>query len=185
VRLCRRIWRHKRHKFYRKWKDWLEAFRQVSVVLLISNIVPLFVIFLIHVVSEAKAPFTISEFYFVAATNIKPSDAFIYICALIAPVLYTMYSWNKAGKYFPYFWWFIGSQGLIELVGVIIFGMDRLNKINNWDFVRGAAIFLYVLALLVWYFSIVFDNRRLSQINSIPSPSGAQGILESLKRRGE
>jgi hypothetical protein len=185
ARLTFRNWRHWRHKFYSKWKFWLEALRQVAVVLAISNLVPLLVIFLIHVLTEAHAPFTFSEFVTVAANNIKPSDVFVYVCAIIAPVLFTMYTWHRAGTYFPYFWSFISVQALIELVGVIIFGLDRLNKISNWAFVHNAAIALYLIALLVWYFSLVFDNKKQSEIGSNQPTTGAQGLIDGLSSRGE
>ncbi|HTU64968.1 MAG TPA: hypothetical protein VMF52_03370 [Steroidobacteraceae bacterium] len=144
----------------------------------VSNAALLFLVFTRLVDNRGAKP-TISYSREVIAEAFISTEIFVYILALIAPALYVMVFVWQARRHKVFYFFLAGLQVAIVLGSGYIYGRAKSGGIANMEFVNTWALSCYVIGLLIWYVSLVYDKFMKSLEVPSPPPSG-EAILRKL-----
>jgi hypothetical protein len=131
-----------------------------------------------HLVATKGAKADVATISEVITNNVQSGEIFIYVSALLAPFVYVMIQYVRARRHFPLYSIFFGVTLLCYGYSIIVFGMYRLGRLENLDFVAATSGYFYLVSLVLWYFSLVF-SKKLFKPNT-EEISGAQKILDNL-----
>lgn len=111
----------------------------------------------------------------------RPGQVLLYVCSFLAPVVFTFLINFRSAKLVWHVTYFVLIL-LCLLVGVLLFldyGETQFTQNPRLDFI---ALTLYVVALSLWFFSIVY-SRSLDEQN-FSSDSGANGMINQVRKMG-
>jgi len=154
------------------------SFYEAAFVFFVSNAALLFLVFTRLVDNKGAKP-TLSYSSEVIAEAFVSTEIFVYILALIAPALYVMVFVWQARRHKVFYFFLAGLQVTIVLGSGYIYGRAKSGGIANIDFVNAWALACYVIGLLIWYVSLVYDKIMKSLEIPNPPPSG-EAILRKL-----
>lgn len=164
--------------FATKYEDYVDPAWEFLTVYIISN-VPFIALILMHLAGTKGALANLETIYNVIAENVKSGEILIYVSALLAPFVYIMIQYHRARRHFPLYGFFLLMTAGVYTYCLLVFSMYRLDRIKNLSFVSETSVYFYGAALVLWYFSLVFQ-RKLQKRPIIPEISGAQHILDGL-----
>jgi hypothetical protein len=156
---------------------YIESAREFLWVYLVSNI-PFLALVLMHVIGTKGAKADAVTIVEVISNNVQSGEIFIYISALLAPFVYVMIQFVRARRHMPLYSLFFILTVACYVYSFLVFGMHRLGRIENHDFVASTSIWFYITALVLWYFSLVFSKKLAKP--PAEEDSGAQKILNNL-----
>lgn len=136
---------------------WGSALAKVLITWLLSNC-PLLFLTLESALNPTKS---MAELFF---SNVRFGEAIIYVAAILAPVLYTVgWHWKPAAKLYL-FTNLVGVLACIS-IGAYVYARHLGSLPVDGDALFGITVALYILSMLFWYFSLVYEL-----IVSSPSP---------------
>jgi hypothetical protein len=147
-------------------------------VFFVSNAALLFLVFTRLVDSKGAKP-TLDYSIQVITEAVSSTEIFVYILALIAPALYVMVFVWQARRHKAFYFFLAALQVLIVLGSGYIYGRAKSGGIANLEFVNFWAWVCYVIGLIIWYVSLVYDKIMKSTEAHPPPPSG-ESILRKL-----
>lgn len=146
-------------------------------VFIFSNISLPFLVF-VHVVSTPQEKLSLAVAIRVIREAVSSTEIFVYILALIAPALWVMVHNWRARRHPGLFFTLLILQGMIVCCCAYIYGKAKFGGIENQPFVDSWAITCYLIGLMIWYISLVYDKvLKPTDIPSMP-PSGASIMKE-------
>lgn len=157
---------------------YIDALGEFAVVFVLSNL-PFSCLVFTHFLLTPDLTFSVEGASQVIANNWKPGEVLILVSALLAPYSYLMAVYHRAGRHMPGYLMMSVILLLMYLASSYIFAYDKLGAIKNEHFVRQSAIGLYVIAVVIWYWSLVLQ-RRLSRPPKDDSSGRADKIAERL-----
>ena len=163
--------------FYLEYSEWLDASYEFLVVYIASNI-PYIALALIHVLGTRGASMDVSTFHAVIANSVQPGEILIYVSTLIAPFVYVLLQYVRALRRFPMYGLSILITATVYFYCMIVFSMYKNGSIQNQPFIERNAPYFYALALILWYFSLVY-GRKLSKPEKRMG-SNAQSLIDEL-----
>lgn len=164
-------------RIYESFPEWFDAVLEFLVVYITSNI-PYIALVLIHILSTAGTTLDLVTVTGVISSNVVPGELFIYVSTLMAPFVYVMLQYVRALRHFPLYGLFLGITALVYLYCLIAFSMFKSGTIQNVPFMESVAPYFYLIALILWYFSLVY-GRKLSKPEK-GMGSNAQSIINQL-----
>ena len=124
----------------------------------ITSLLPILFSILVHLLkSEASDK---SIFWTALVKSFNPGEIIIYAITALAPVAYVMYKYNRDKIKFPDFWAFSLLLIIIIGAGSFSFAMHKVGDIRNAVIINMVAFVLYLIALVIWYISLVYDDVR-------------------------
>ena len=144
--------------------SYTDALTEFTVVFLLSNLPFLFFVFSYYLDTPGSSP-SFNSAADAIRNNWKPGEILIFVAALLAPVSYLMTKFHRAKRHMPGYLVLSIVLLLMYLGSSTIFAYDRLHAIKNEEFGRATAIWLYVVAALIWYIGLVFQ-RKLFELNA-------------------
>lgn len=171
-------------KFSAKHEDYVDSVWEFLLVYLFSNI-PYIALVLVHLLGTENAHVNFSTLYTVIAQNVKSGEILIYVSTLLAPFVYVMWQYHRSRKNFPLYGLFVFLTGAVYFYCLIVFSMYRTGSIKNAPLVEDTSLYFYFLALVLWYFSLVFARKLQKMMRPVPEKSGAQQLLDSLGESGQ
>ena len=147
-------------------------------VFAVSNAALIFLVFA-RVVDNKGASFSFTYAKQVIASAMSSTEIFVYVLALIAPALYVMVFVWQAKRHVLFFFVLAGLQLAIIVGSAYIYGRAKSGGVENLAFASSWAWTCYLLGLLIWYISLVYDKVMKSTEIRIQPPSG-QTILRNL-----
>jgi len=170
-------------EFSEKHEDYIDSLGEFLLVYFFSNI-PYIALVLVHLLGTEDAHVDFSTIYNVIALNVKSGEILIYVSTLLAPFVYVMWQYHRSRKNFPLYGLFMILTGAVYFYCLIVFSMYRSGSIKNVPFVEDTSLYFYILALVLWYYSLVFARKLQKMMRPIPEKSGAQQILDGLGGNG-
>lgn len=146
--------------FQCKGAHFCEALKESIFVWIISTLPLIFSIFGEMIFGSPLSEVETYSSIFKAAllSNLKAGEVFIYTTAFLAPVAYTLYTYNRTGKKFGEFWIYVLLIILIIAGSSFIFGYYRSGETPRdpvFFLKLGAGI--YTLSLVLWFFSLIHE----------------------------
>ena len=138
------------------------AFIEVVFSLVVSNFA-LVVAAFIYMVSTEGAHFSLSLIVNVMRSAINSAEAIVYILAVIAPAMWIMVNNWRARSYHWMFPWIICVQSIIVIFCFCIYGMAKVGRIGNQNFVDLFASICFPVAVFTWYITVYFQRAHLDQ----------------------
>jgi len=114
--------------------------------------------------------------------NIQAGEIFIYVCAVVGPVVLVMANYNDESKQFPEFLTFILTLGALIFLSVLIFSLHRSGKIENRLITDFGALTLYTLSLLLWYCALLYERVRPDINMAKATQSDANQLREAFEK---
>jgi len=130
---------------------WLQALGQVVFIWVLSN-APIGLLML-----EASLSPESTGIASILKTKIRFAEAIIYIAAILAPVLYTLI-WNFRPNAKIYVLINIGGVTLCIGSASYIYARDLASVPSNFDVLASTTLTIYVLSIVFWYFSVVYES---------------------------
>ena len=143
----------------RFWEEniYVDAFREFAVVFFLTNL-PYAYLVLHHVLTTKGSHLTWDVTKEVLATNWKPGDIIILVTAFLAPFSFIMIAYHRAGRHMHGY--AVLSITLLVMYGYssYLFALDRLTPEKNEEFINTSALWLYCVAVTIWYVGLVFQR---------------------------
>lgn len=140
------------------WQDHVEAIRELVISLLIS-MAPIWIGTLVLRIGQTSP----SQLSYLQCANaiIQNGELFIYSAATLAPVMYIVTRDRFTVRSFPGKYTFIGVVIVFALIATSIFTIQRVKaQILAPDIVM-LSLWLYGIAIAVFYFALVYNNAFL------------------------
>jgi len=160
--------------------DYIDAAKEFLTVYLLSNL-PFGFLVLSHYLNNANIDVSWTVVAGVLQKNWKPGEILIFMSALLAPFCFVMCQYNRARRHMPGYWLFLFALVTLYPAASYIFAHDRLSAIKNEEFVRNSSLTLYVIALAIWYFGLVFQR----QLHKPPKDDGEKRADKLAAQLGE
>jgi len=132
----------------------LEALWEFLFVWLIS-LLPIFANILIELIG-GSSPATWETVWQIVRTSFVAGDILIYSSALLAPVAFLFYEFDRANAKFFCTRSFQILLIFIIAASAIIYGCQKAGKIKNQDLAWSSSMTIYCCSLVLWYLSIVY-----------------------------
>jgi len=146
---------------YASGKDYAESGKEFAFTWTVS-ILPILASVLIELLTVGRAPSSSVNLLHMFYANLHTGEVFIYATAILAPVAFMMYKYNRDEKRFDdhlsFFFVLIVTIGL----SAVMFGLQRTGVVKNPSLLDVSGLVLYLLALVVWFLSLIYDNVRLN-----------------------
>lgn len=154
------------------------SFYEALFVFIISNSAILFLVFVRVVLTkdEGASGAVLVE---MVSQAVSPAEIFVYILALLAPALWVMFYHWRARRNPIFYFALLMLQGVIIVSSSFIYGQAKFGTIENPEFVRGWAMGCYLLGLLIWYISMVYEKMINAPPIATMAPSG-ESIMREL-----
>lgn len=181
-------------KSINNFKDWFLkllkneyfiSFYEVSFTLILSNLI-IFISsgFMILEYKDGTSIFFV--FSEQIAKFVEPVQIIIIILALITPAAWIICEHINGWQHLRFVLLLIAFQ-LITLLGSMILYVAAINKrLNNTEYANYISIFCFVLAMIVWYATLVYKRKVIDKagnnLTSLRRQSG-DGILNELELR--
>lgn len=151
---------------------------EALVVFVISNAALGFLVFA-TLVSTPNSEFSLSLARRVIGGAFSPTETLVYILAILAPAIWIMvYQWRA--RRHPVFYWTLFLLQVAIIVGsAYIYGKGKLGTIENVQFASDWGEACYLIGLVIWYTTLVYDKKLRSVEIPTPPVSGAR-ILQEL-----
>lgn len=163
---------------YERYKYYVDSLLECILIFIISNI-PFAVLVISSIADNKNYSFCWDSIRKIIGQNIAIGEVLVYISALIAPVMAVMIKYHRARRHFPMFTMLFFVQTLVVVVAVIFFMKYKSGPIVNLEFVSSGSFFLYIISLIMWYISIVYEKKLVDNPYK-NEKSGAESILEKL-----
>lgn len=161
------------------------AFFEVAFTVIVSNAALAFSVF-VYIAQTENAFLSYDTVESVIANNVKASEVLVYLLALVAPTLWIMVSHWRARKHVSLFWTLFFVQIIIIICSSWIYGAAKSGLLKNDIFVNKWAISCLIVALLIWYATLVYQKIVLDKVSG-PSyssaPESGSSILAELENR--
>ena len=173
------------------WSVWrknafVASFFEVAFAVLVSNFAIFIAIFVSLLISKEQAT---NLFVVTAATfqqSVKTTEIVVYILGFLAPALWIMVGNIRAWRHVGLLVVLIAVQLLVILSTSLIYALSIAEVLENQGFANSWAWSSLLVALIVWYLTLVYDKRVLKNLErriERPKPgreSGA-GVLAALR----
>ena len=136
-----------------------------------------------HYVNTSGAMVSWAESLRVISENWKPGEILILVSTLLAPLPYLLAKYHRARRHFTGYLFLLFVLLVTFVASSLIFAHDRLGAVRNEEFVRNFSIGLYIVALLVSYWGLVFQ-RKLDNTPKDNSSDRADNIAAQLQQGG-
>lgn len=140
-------------------KDHAEALKRLCLPLIIST-APIWggtlVLFVKHTLSNPDNP--LLDLWNCFKIIIQNGELFIYSASTLAPVMYIVTRERSDISSFPGKYTFIALVWVCSALATIIFTTERYIPQQLPDVMLNFSMAVYVLAVLVFYFALVYDN---------------------------
>lgn len=152
------------------WSEtaWTDAFTEFLTVAFLSNL-PFVFLILTHYLTKEHAQVSWDSAAAVVSQNWKPGEILILVSALLAPFPFLLASYHRMRRHMPAYLLLLIVLLVMFLISSYIFATDRLAAIKNEPFVRTSSLVLYVCALGISYWGLVFQRK----LGKPPKDSGS------------
>ena len=170
----------------RKITDWwsenvyTDAFSEFLTVFFLSNL-PFCFLVLTHYIATDGTTVSWDTTTKIISKNWKPGEILILVSALLAPFPFLLASYHRVRRHMPGYLFLFLTLLLMFLFSSYIFAADRLSAIKNENFVRTSSLILYLFALIISYYGLVFQ-RKLIKPPSDNSSDRADQIAAQLQQ---
>jgi hypothetical protein len=120
-----------------------------------------------------------SEISAILVEHFKFGEVFIYVNALLAPVAFVLYKYNRDGFKFHNYLAFLISLIAVLPTSAFLYSMQRLQSAPNLAVLMPLAAAAYAYAVLLRYLSLVYDNVRLDYMAE--QRGGEKSLIDELK----
>jgi hypothetical protein len=146
-------------------------------VLIFSNSFLMFLVF-VHVLSTPKESLSLDVALRVIRSDVTPAEYLVYILAIVAPAFWIMlYHWRARRHPLVYSVLLI-ALGVIIVTSAYIYGKAKVSNIENMEFATSWSTACYVVGLVTWYVTLVYDKWLKTLVVPLPPVSGAQVLQE-------
>lgn len=161
---------------------------EIAFALIISNAAVFISIFVALLISKEQSANLLSVTAQTFRTSIKTTEIVVYILGFLAPVMWTMVTSIRAWRHFGFLLILIGIQFIVIISTSLIYALSIANVLNNQALANRWAWWSLLIALAVWYATLVYDKKVLRNVDELiarPKPGKESGtdVLASL--RGE
>ena len=158
---------------------------EIVFALLVSN-AAIFISIFVYILINKKSSnlFTVALFTF--NKSINTTEIIVYILGFFAPVMWIIVSNIRAWRHIGFLIVLISIQIIVILSTSIIYALAIADVLKNQGFANEWAWLSFILALIVWYATLVYDKKVLRHLNEridqarLSNESGA-GVLSALR----
>jgi Na+/glutamate symporter len=93
-------------------------------------------------------------------SNINSGELFIYVCALIGPVILMLSRYNDERRRFPEYMTFHLAIVVLLMVSCTVYSLSRTEKLKNIALADATALVVYLVGLAIWYSAMIYDRVR-------------------------
>lgn len=156
-----------------------ESLLEAGFVFIFSNAF-LLVLLIVTITNTAKAAPSIALTRSVIGNAFTATEVLVYLLALLAPALWIMfYHWRARRHAFLHFVLLIVQLGIIGGSAVIYaLAKSTRDPLPNPEFVGQWALSCYVMAIVIWYITLVYEKWLRSLTRQQPPESGKQILKE-------
>ncbi len=163
----------------RLWKrirdsDYFVALYETLAIWAFSSLVPLLAIWLVGRVSK-QIPLSTAGLASAWNEFFVPAEVFLYVTAIVSPSFAFMIFHWRARRHTGTYTTLLVIILLLFTATAAVYGVAKTAAEVDASFVSSFAIVVYVLALIVWYITHVFQ-RRLQQLVTSPRPESGSSI---------
>lgn len=137
-------------------QDHIEAIKEFLITILISTSPITGGAFLFQLTSKDGAS---ASFLTNLENMLQNGELFIYATTLLAPVIYLALKERDEGRIFPSKIAHIIIVIIVTFLSSMTFTLQRTNSYINTEFAFDASVYIYIIALLITYVAIVFNNN--------------------------
>lgn len=155
---------------------------EMIVVWGISN-VPLLFLFFGKLISVEGAVPSWHLFESTIRESFEEGEIIIYMCVVLAPVLWIMLSEWKGRKHYTFFMWLLVAQLLAIGFTGVLYTLHKIGVELNQEFVPGFAKATYIGVMVLWLGTLWYKNVFLDASKSIPVSPTYNSLREKLEER--
>lgn len=165
------------------------SLKEIAFTLLISNIA-LLVLVVIWAFTSTPDQVNASGVIRIVRNTIQPSQALVYVMAILAAPLWLMFSRWRARRHVAFFSWMLAVQAFIVLVSSVVFSVDALHKLTNQALASQWALWCFISCLVIWFITLVYVkvwvDPAVGSASLGPTPTPGNSVLDKLrKHQGE
>lgn len=163
------------------------SFIEVAFAVLVSNAAILISIFVSLLISKEPTTDLLAVTVSTFRGAVKTTEIVVYILGFLAPAMWIMVGSIRAWRHVGFLVVLMVVQLVVILTTSLIYAMSIANTLNNQAFANKWAWWSLLVALVVWYVTLVYDKKVLRNLeNKIerPKPGKDSGsdVLAALRR---
>ncbi len=156
---------------------WL-SFVEATFVLLVSNAALFFLVFA-YLVETKGASFSGKLAFLVVSENLRSTEVLVYLLALVAPALWVMFSNWRGRRHAAFYFSLVLLQFIIIAGSAYIYGKAKFGGIQNQAFVDRWALYCFIVGVVIWYVTLVYDKWLPTTLHA-KQPESGEEILRQL-----
>lgn len=164
---------------------WLSSLYEVAFTLVVSNAMILLAAY-IHILIKSDGLVFAEALATIFDEKIKPTELIGFVMGLIAPSLWIMFTNLRIWKHSWLWVIFCVLQILVVVCSSVVFALAVSSTLINSEVAQLSAYWFLLIALIVWYFTLVYQKAVLDGINKqfgMPRPGKESGsdVMAALK----
>lgn len=164
---------------------WFSSLYEVAFTLVVSNAM-IFLAAYIHILIKSDGIVFADALSIIFNEKIKPTELIGFVMGFIAPSLWIMFTNLRIWKHSWLWLLFCVLQIVVVVCSSVVFALAVSSTLVNSETAQLSAYWFLWTALIVWYFTLVYQKAVLNGINkqfSMPRPGKESGsdVMAALK----